>query len=119
MTKCCYKGRNLLAKKFINKRFNLTDKFIVYDKPNIKQSYPHFRKYKKSGHPAMITSEYSKNEWNYKKVMHGSHDGRHLNDTIDPNPNPLDKKPMNVAKRVRHDQKNNFSTWRYNWKIRK
>ena len=67
----------------------------------------------------MITGEYSSNEWKYRKVMHGNRDGRHLNETIYPNPNPLDKEPMNVAKRVRHDRKANFSTWRYNWKIKK
>ena len=40
--------------------------------------------------------------------MHSDHDGRHLNETIYPNPNPLDKEPMNVAKRVRHDRKQIF-----------
>ncbi len=94
-----------------------SSKYIEFDKPNEKQKYPHFRKYKKSGHPAMITSEYSKDEWNYKKVMHSQRDGRHLNDTIIPNPNSLDKEPMHVTKRIRHDQKHNFSNWRYKWKI--
>lgn len=92
--------------------------YIIYDKPYEKIKYPHFRKYKKSKHPAMITSEYSVNEWNYRKVMHGEKDGRHTNEVFFPNPNPLDSKPMYVARRVRHDNKNNFSKWRYNWKIR-
>lgn len=93
--------------------------FIEFDKPNEIQQYPHFRKYLKSNHPAMIVGEFSEQEWKYKKVMHGERDGRHLNDTIEPNPNPLDPEPMRVAKRVRHDKKVNFSKWRYRWKIRK
>ena len=104
-------------KKIIKK--HTLDKYIVFDKPNEKQKYPHFRKYNKSNHPAMITSEYSKDEWNYRKVMHSAYDGRHRNETIMPNPNPTDKKPMNVAKRVRHDNKDNFSKWRYKWNIKK
>lgn len=98
--------------------FNNKNKFIVYDKPNEKQKFPHFRKYKKSKHPAMITSEYSNFEWNYRKVMHNRKDGRHLNDIYYPNPNPLDSEPMYVAKRVRHDKKDNFSNWKYKWKIK-
>lgn len=101
-------------KKYIDKQNN----FIVYDKPNEKQKYPHFRKYFNSKHPAMITGEHSSNEWNYRKVMHGEKDGKHLNETIDPNPNPLDKRPMHVSKRVRHDDKSNFSKWRYNWNLK-
>ncbi len=102
-------------KKFYYKQNN----YIVYDLPNETQVFPHFRKYKKSNHPAMITGEYSEEEWNYRKVMHGDRDGRHLNETFDPNPNPLDLEPMHVARRVRHDNKENFSKWRYRWKIKK
>lgn len=95
------------------------NKYIVYDKPNEIQRYPHFRKYLKSGHPAMITSEFSKTQWNYRKVMHGRKDGKHLNDIISPNPNPFDSMPMYVGRRVRHADKNFFSKWRYKWKIKK
>ena len=102
-----------------SKKVYTQNKYIEYDKPNEIQIYPHFRKYKKSQHPAMITSEYSQNEWNYKKVMHGIKDGKHLNEKIFPNPNPLDSNPMYVTKRIRHDNKNNFSNWRYKWKIKK
>lgn len=102
-----------------NKYYQNSSKYIEFDKPNEIQIYPHFRKYKKSGHPAMITGEYSVSEWNYKKVMHSNKDGRHLNDTIVPNPNPLDPKPMHITKRTRHDKKEHFSNWRYKWKIRK
>ena len=94
------------------------NKYIVYDKPNEIQQYPHFRKYLKSGHPAMITGEYSVDEWSYRKVMHGQKDGWRNNDMITPNPNPFDREPMYVGRRKRHDNKNNFSNWRYNWKIK-
>ncbi len=107
-------------KKVKNKKpYYTQNKYIEYDKPNENQVYPHFRRYKKSNHPAMITGEYSQKEWKYRKVMHDDKDGRHLNEMIYPNPNPLDPDPMYVAKRVRHDDKNNFSKWRYKWKIRK
>lgn len=105
--------------KVKNRKQYTQNKYIEYDKPNEKQTYPHFRKYKKSNHPAMITGEHSQKEWNYRKVMHHEKDGRHLNEMIYPNPNPFDSAPMYIAKRVRHDDKNNFSNWRYRWKIKK
>ena len=108
-----------MSKAKNKKTYYTQNKYIEYDKPNEIQIYPHFRKYKKSNHPAMITGEYSQNEWKYRKVMHNYKDGRHLNEMIYPNPNPLDPDPMYIAKRVRHDDKNNFSNWRYKWKIRK
>lgn len=109
-----------MSKKKLNKyTFYKPNKYITYDKPNEKQTFPHFRKYKKSQHPAMITGEYSNTEWKYRKVMHGDKDGKRSNDKFDPNPNPFDNEPMHVGKRVRHDNKNNFSNWRYNWYIKK
>ena len=83
-----------------------------------KDTYPHFRRYKKSNHPALITSEKTENEYNYRKVMHSEKDGRHLNEKVYPNPNPKDKKPMYIGKRVRHDKKENFSKWKYPWKYK-
>jgi hypothetical protein len=80
--------------------------------------YPHFRIYFKSRrHPALITREHSPDEYEYRKVMHSERDGRHLNERIFPNPNRTDPNPMYIAKRKRHDEKNNFSRnklpWRY------
>lgn len=69
------------------------------------ESYPHFRNYKKSGHPALIVSERSEEEYNYRKVTHSERDGRHLNEKVFPNPNPRDQKPMYIGKRTRHDKK--------------
>ena len=84
-----------------------------------KETYPHFRKYKPSNHPALVTGEFSEKEYKYRKVTHSEKDGRHLNEKVDPNPNPKDKKPMYIAKRERHDKKENFSKWKYPWKYKK
>ena len=85
----------------------------------MKETYPHFRKYKKSNHPALIVSEKSKTEYNFRKVTHSERDGRHLNEKVYPNPDKKDNKPMYIAKRVRYDNKNNFSNWVYPWKYPK
>lgn len=84
--------------------------------------FPHFRKYFKSNHPTLIVGEQkTKNtdEWKYRKVMHSEKDGRHLNEKVYPNPDTTDKKPMYIAKRVRHDDKKHFSSWTYPWKYKK
>ena len=73
-----------------------------------KEIYPHFRKYIKSGHPALIVGEHLENEYQYRKVMHSDRDGRHLNEKVYPNPNKADKNSMYIAKRVRHDEKKYF-----------
>ena len=82
--------------------------------------YPHFRRYKKSGHPALIVGEQvndkNKEEYNFRKVMHDDRDGRHLNEKVEPNPDPTDKKPMYIAKRVRHDEKQRFDEKPLPWK---
>ena len=83
-----------------------------------KENYPYFRKYIKSGHPALIVGEHSNTEYNYRKVMHSERDGRHLNEKVYPNPNKSDERPMYIAKRVRHDKKGYF-TKKYPWKYKK
>ena len=82
-------------------------------------TYPHFRKYRKSGHPALITSERSKDEYNYRKVMHSEKDGKRTNEKVFPNPNKRDPKPMYIGKRVRHDKKNAFYPFPLPWKYPK
>lgn len=81
----------------------------------IEAPYPHFRYYKKSRHPALIVGEQKgvKNEkeieeYRYRKVMHGDKEGGRTNETVYPNPDPDDPDPMRIAKRVRHDDKENF-----------
>ncbi len=84
-----------------------------------KEIFPHFRYYKKSGHPALIVGEQPIDEYKYRKVTHSERDGRHLNEKVSPNPNPKDKNPMYIAKRVRHDSKKHFSKWIYPWNYKK
>ena len=93
-------------------------KAVARARQPMKETYPHFRYYKKSGHPALITAEYSEKEYKYRKVMHSERDGRHLNEKVFPNPNPKDKEPMYIARRVRHDEKQFFSEWKYSWQYR-
>ncbi|MBR1746754.1 MAG: hypothetical protein IJ735_00910 [Clostridia bacterium] len=73
-----------------------------------KEKYPHFRYYKKSGHPALIVGEQPIDEYKYRKVMHSPKDGKRSNEKVYPNPNPKDKNPMYIGKRVKHDKKNAF-----------
>ena len=84
-----------------------------------KDTFPHFRRYKKSNHPALITSERTEKEYNYRKVMHSEKDGRHLNEKVYPNPDKRDKKPMYISKRVKHDKKVYFSKSKLQWKYPK
>lgn len=88
----------------------------------VEAPYPHFRHFKKSGHPALIVGEQvveDKEEYRYRKVMHGDKDGKRKNETIYPNPNPNDPKPMNIGKRVRHEEKEYFSNLPLPWKYPK
>ncbi|MBO4941315.1 MAG: hypothetical protein J6D15_03845 [Clostridia bacterium] len=82
------------------------------------ETFPHFRHYHLSGHPALIVGEHSESEYKFRKVMHSDRDGRHLNEVVTPNPNKRDKEPMYIAKRVRHDKKNHFGK-KYSWKYLK
>lgn len=84
-----------------------------------KRFQPHFRWYRAGRHPALIVGEQPVEEYQFRKVMHGEKDGRHLNEKVYPNPNPVDKKPMYIGKRVRHDKKSKFSSWMYPWKYPK
>ena len=86
----------------------------------IEAPYPHFRYYKKSGHPALIVGEQKRNdgedEYRYKKATHQPKEGRHNNDKIEPNPNPKDPEPMYIVRRERHDIKENFENKPLPWK---
>ena len=86
---------------------------------NLEEQFPHFRYYKKSKHPALITSERTKDEYNYRKVMHSDRDGKRTNEKVYPNPNPNDKQPMYIGKRVRHDKKVFFNEKPLPWKYPK
>lgn len=83
--------------------------------PN-KETYPHFRYYKKSKHPALIIGEQPIEEYRYRKVMHSPKDGSRNNEKVVPNPNARDPNPMYIGKRVRHDKKKNFEANPLPWK---
>lgn len=96
---------------------------MAKQKKKKKEKFPHFRYYLKSAHPALIIGEQPEEEYRYRKVMHGEKDGSRKNEKVFPNPNPKDKKPMYIGKRVRHDKKLNFDSkllpWVYPKKDRK
>lgn len=79
------------------------------------ETYPHFRHYLKSEHPALIVGEAEPDEYRFRKVTHSEREGRHLNEKVLPNPNPTDDKPMYIVKRVRQDKKKYFGK-KYPWK---
>lgn len=105
--------------------------YAIQAQKRIEAPYPHFRYYKKSKHPALIVGEQigkktdkrgnerEIEEYRYRKVMHDERDGRHLNETVFPNPDPSDPEPMHIAKRVRHDKKKNFDPKPLPWKYSK
>lgn len=83
---------------------------------HIKAAYPHFRYYRKSGHPALIVGEHDADEYRYRKVMHNAKDGNRTNEIVYPNPDPRDSEPMYIGKRVRHDKQKNFEDKPLPWK---
>ena len=85
----------------------------------VKESFPHFRYYKKSKHPALIVGEQPVDEYRFRKVMHSEKDGKRNNEKVYPNPNPRDPDPMYIGRRVRHDKKTEFETRPLPWKYPK
>ena len=83
---------------------------------HVSAPYPHFRYYKKSGHPALIVGEHSVDEYRFRKVMHGEREGDRKNEIVYPNPDWRDPEPMYIARRVRHDKKNAFGNRPFPWK---
>lgn len=80
-----------------------------------KETFPHFRYYKKSKHPALIIGEQPVDEYKFRKVMHSEREGGQPNEKVYPNPNPKDPKPMYIGKRVRHDKKTQFESYKLPW----
>ena len=48
--------------------------------------------------------------------MHSEKDGKRTNEKVFPNPDPKDKKPMYIGKRIRHDKKKYFEKQPLPWK---
>lgn len=85
------------------------------EKEKATETFPHFRHYLKSNHPALITGEIEPDEYKYRKVTHSEREGRHKNEKVEPNPDPTDDRPMYIVKRPRHDKKKYFGK-RLPWK---
>ena len=84
-----------------------------------KEIFPHFRHYKKSGHPALILSEDTKDKYKFRRVTSSEYSGHHRNECINPNPDSRRKTPMYIVKQRQSDYKKNFSSWKYPWKFPK
>ena len=76
-----------------------------------KEKFPHFRHYKKSGHPALILSEDTNEKYKFRRVTSSEFSGHHRNERIEPNPDKRRKTPMYIVKQRQSDYKKNFSTW--------
>ena len=85
----------------------------------LKEKFPHFRHYKKSGHPALILSEESGKRYKFRRVTSSEFSGHHRNEKIEPNPDKKRKTPMYIVKQKQTDYKNKFSRWKYPWKYPK
>ena len=83
-----------------------------------KDTYPHFRHYKKSGHPALILGE-EKDEYHFRRVTSSPKCGHHTNEKIFPNPDKRRNTPMYIVKQHQKDKKKYFSSWKYPWKYPK
>lgn len=83
-----------------------------------KETFPHFRHYKKSGHPALILSE-EKQDYNFRRVTSSEYSGHHRNEKVYPNPDKRKKTPMYIVKQRQRDKKEKFSKWKYSWKYPK
>lgn len=102
-------------RKFTKKPFSPKNK-NCRTSGHVSAPYPHFRYYKKSGHPALIIGEQPVEEYRYRKVMHDPKDGKRTNEKVYPNPDPRDPEPMYIGKRPRHDKKVNFANTPLPWK---
>lgn len=80
-----------------------------------KEEFPHFRRYKKSGHPALITGEVEDN-YNFRRVTSSEFSGHHRNEKVFPNPDKRKTTAMYIVKQRQTDKKIFFSKKKYPWK---
>ena len=94
-------------------------KSLCKKKCSTKEKYPHFRHYKKSGHPALILSEDGDDKYKFRRVTSSEFSGHHRNQRISPNPDKRRGTPMYIVKQKQSDHKKHFSSWKYPWKMPK
>ena len=85
---------------------------------NAKNKFPHFRKYFKSRHPALILNEQGQN-YRFRRVTSSKFSGHHLNEEVIPNPDKNRDEPMYIVKQIEEDNKKRFSLWTYPWEYPK
>lgn len=81
----------------------------------VKETYPHFRYYFKSQHPALILREEDSEKYRFRRVTSSEWSGRHRNEKVDPNPDRTKIMPMYIVKAEQTDKKKRFSLWKYPW----
>lgn len=86
--------------------------------PPVKETYPHFRKYFKSNHPALITKDCG-DDYEFRRVTSAEFSGHHKNEKVFPNPDQSRKTPMYIVKAKQKDNKKRFSLWKYPWSYEK
>lgn len=80
-----------------------------------KETYPHFRRYNKSGHPALILDE-ENDDYLFRRVTSSEKSGHHKNEMVFPNPDKRRSTPMYIVKNRQKDKKKYFSKKKYPWK---
>lgn len=80
-----------------------------------KEKFPHFRRYNKSGHPALILDE-DKDDYLFRRVTSSEKSGHHKNEKVFPNPDTRRSTPMYIVKNRQKDKKKFFSKKKYSWK---
>ncbi len=83
-----------------------------------KEKFPHFRRYFKSKHPALIIGEDNDN-YHFRRVTSSEFSGHHRNEKVFPNPDKRKKTPMYIVKQHQKDKKIFFSKKKYPWKYPK
>ena len=84
----------------------------------VKETFPHFRKYFKSNHPALILKEEGE-DYHFRRVTSSEYSGHHKNEKVEPNPDKTRTTPMYIVKNKQKDKKKRFSPWKYPWKYKK
>lgn len=79
-----------------------------------KEKFPHFRRYNKSGHPALILDE-EKDDYLFRRVTSSEKSGHHKNEKVFPNPDKRRSTPMYIVKNRQKDKKKYFSKKKYPW----
>lgn len=82
---------------------------------NSEEEFPHFRRYNKSGHPALILGEVE-DDYKFRRVTSSEFSGHHRNEKVYPNPDKRKTTPMYIVKQRQSDKKKFFSKKKYPWK---